>query len=64
MEPEVGIEPTACSLRVSCSTTELHWPIQKAGVTYLFPLDLQIPLRNFVTDEFDFGAGDEEAYSS
>ncbi|SVD59150.1 uncharacterized protein METZ01_LOCUS412004, partial [marine metagenome] len=26
MEPVVGIEPTTCCLRNSCSTTELHWP--------------------------------------
>ena len=25
MEPVVGIEPTTCCLRNSCSTTELHW---------------------------------------
>ena len=27
MEPVVGIEPTTCCLRNSCSTTELHWPV-------------------------------------
>ena len=26
-EPVVRIEPTTCSLRMSCSTTELHWPL-------------------------------------
>ena len=25
MEPTVGIEPTTCSLRNGCSTTELRW---------------------------------------
>ena len=29
MEPVVGLEPTTCSLRMSCSTTELNWPVQK-----------------------------------
>jgi hypothetical protein len=25
VEPVVGLEPTTCSLRMSCSTTELNW---------------------------------------
>ena len=25
-KPELGLEPRTCSLRVSCSATELFWP--------------------------------------
>ena len=40
MEPTVGIEPTTCSLRKSCSTTELRWPIIGANLILLYALFL------------------------
>ena len=32
VEPTAGLEPATCSLRVSCSTTELRW--RNAGFTH------------------------------
>ena len=40
MEPTVGIEPTTCSLRKSCSTTELRWHVIEANIILLYVLNL------------------------
>ena len=40
MEPTVGIEPTTCSLRKSCSTTELRWHVIEVNIILLYVLNL------------------------
>ena len=40
VEPTVGIEPTTCSLRKSCSTTELRWHIIRTFIVLLYVLIL------------------------
>ncbi len=37
VEPVVGLEPTTCSLRMSCSTTELNWRKRKKTLPTAMP---------------------------